>query len=39
VPAAVPPGEHAVAPVDGAFDADWYRCLAGVFMLAHKLQK
>lgn len=21
------------------FDADWYRCLAGVYMLAHKLQK
>lgn len=40
VPDAVPeavdaPG--ASAPV--AFDAEWYRCLAGVFMLAHKLEK
>jgi hypothetical protein len=33
------PGEHAVAPAGGGFDAEWYRCLAGVFMLAHKLQK
>ena len=40
VPDAVPdaPGApDASAPV--AFDAEWYRCLAGVFMLAHKLQK
>ncbi|HEX8107374.1 MAG TPA: hypothetical protein VF516_06565 [Kofleriaceae bacterium] len=27
-----------VAPSAG-FDADWYRCLTGVYMLAHKLQK
>lgn len=26
-------------PTDAGFDADWYRCLAGVFMLAHKLEK
>lgn len=37
--AASAPGEHAVAPAGGGFDAEWYRCLAGVFMLAHKLQK
>ncbi len=29
---------RAAAPAAG-IDADWYRCLAGVFMLAHKLQK
>jgi hypothetical protein len=33
------PGEPSLAPAGGGFDADWYRCLAGVFMLAHKLQK
>jgi hypothetical protein len=33
------PGERAVAPAPGGFDDDWYRCLAGVFMLAHKLEK
>lgn len=33
------PGERAVAPEPGGFDDEWYRCLAGVFMLAHKLQK
>lgn len=33
------PGEHAVVPASGGFDAEWYRCLAGVYMLAHKLQK
>jgi hypothetical protein len=38
-PAAGAPSEHAIAPTGGGFDADWYRCLAGVFMLAHKLQK
>lgn len=38
-PAAATPGEHAIAPAGGGFDADWYRCLAGVFMLAHKLQR
>jgi hypothetical protein len=37
--AAGAPGEHAVAPAGGGFDAEWYRCLAGVYMLAHKLQK
>jgi hypothetical protein len=31
--------EHAIVPAGGGFDADWYRCLAGVLMLAHKLQK
>ncbi|HEX3765370.1 MAG TPA: winged helix-turn-helix transcriptional regulator [Kofleriaceae bacterium] len=34
-PAPEPPD----APATASFDAEWYRCLAGVFMLAHKLQK
>ena len=38
-PAAGAPGEHAIAPAVGGFDADWYRCLAGVLMLARKLEK
>jgi winged helix-turn-helix DNA-binding protein len=37
--AATAPGEPAAAPADGGFDAEWYRCLADVFTLAHKLQK
>lgn len=40
VPDAVPDAidaPSASAPV--RFDAEWYRCLAGVFMLAHKLEK
>lgn len=37
--AAGAPAEHAVAPAGGGFDAEWYRCLADVFMLAHKLEK
>ncbi|HEX3480991.1 MAG TPA: hypothetical protein VHT91_38505 [Kofleriaceae bacterium] len=37
-PAAGAPDEPAIAPA-GGIDADWYRCLAGVLMLAHKLQK
>lgn len=37
--AAGAPGERAVAPDGGGFDADWYRCLADVLTLAHKLQK
>ena len=37
--AAGAPGDGAVAPAGDGFDAEWYRCLAGVFTLAHKLQK
>jgi hypothetical protein len=33
------PGKHAIAAAASGFDADWYRCLAGVFMLVHKLEK
>lgn len=37
--APVPDGPlRPVTPVAG-LDADWHRCLAGVYMLAHKLQK
>jgi hypothetical protein len=46
VPDAAPEGPDAVgalgalgAPAAVPFDAEWYRCLAGVFMLAHKLEK
>jgi hypothetical protein len=45
IAAAVPDAGSAAAPaVTGSaspagFDADWHRCLAGVYMLAHKLQK
>jgi hypothetical protein len=36
-PAAAPAVTGSVPPA--GLDADWYRCLAGVYMLAHKLQK
>jgi hypothetical protein len=35
---AAAPAMTSSAPATG-FDADWYRCLTGVYMLAHKLQK
>jgi hypothetical protein len=45
-PAADPPdaGSDAAPRANGSglpagFDADWHRCLAGVYMLAHKLEK
>lgn len=37
--AAGAPGARAIAPAGDGFDAEWHRCLADVFMLAHKLQK
>jgi len=39
VRSAAGPGARAIAPAPGGFDDDWSRCLAGVFMLAHKLEK
>lgn len=35
--AAAPVANGSASPA--GFDADWHRCLAGVYMLAHKLQK
>lgn len=37
--APVPGGPALPSSLPAGFDADWYRCLADVYLLAHKLQK